>query len=91
MAELRPGTAYYYDAGAEGSTDWLLRHASCPHWDATPGQMRVAFVFRAIKPEHARDYTNVGIRTTWWPGVMPVWRLGCQCGCSVSGLVQCSE
>ena len=55
-AELVHGSVYYLDAGAVGSTDWLNKHSTWRHPDSRPGERRLAFVFRAIKPEHAREY-----------------------------------
>ena len=54
--ELVDGGAYYWPAGEAGSTDWMSKHRVGVHPDARPGQRRLAFVFRAIKPEHAREY-----------------------------------
>ena len=46
-----------WPAGEAGSTDWLFTHAIWPAKDAKPGQRRRAFIFRAIKPEFAREYS----------------------------------
>ena len=54
--ELTHGSAYYWEAGAEGSVDWMCKHGTWKHPDARPGETRIAFVFRAIKPEHMREY-----------------------------------
>lgn len=55
-AELLHGSAYFWDAGHYGSTDFLTEHEVAAHPNALPGELRVALVFRAIEPEHARFY-----------------------------------
>ena len=55
-AELVHGSAYYWEAGAPMSSDWMSRHGISSHPDARPGERRVSLVFRAIRPEHAREY-----------------------------------
>ena len=56
--ELISGGAFCWDAGAEGSDDWGVKHSvHSSHPEAQPGDMRIAFVFRAMKPEYAREYS----------------------------------
>ena len=66
-ADLVHGEAYCWDAGAQGSDDWRYEHTvrQHPDEDTNPGEapcQRIAFIFRAIKPAHAREY-----RTSRWP------------------------
>ena len=56
-AKLTSGGAFCWDAGAEGSDDWRVKHSVWPGPEAQPGEMRIAFVFRAMKPEYAREYS----------------------------------
>ena len=55
-AELTHGSAYFWPAGAKGSTDWMSKHGVWRHPDSRSGQRRIAFIFRAIDPNHKREY-----------------------------------
>ena len=57
-ADLVSGGAFCWDAGAPGSDDWAVQHSVWPKKDAGPTSMRVAFVFRAMKPEYKREYSR---------------------------------
>ena len=46
------GGAFCWDAGAPGSDDWRVEHMVRPRDDARPGDLRIAFVFRAMKREY---------------------------------------
>ena len=37
--ELTHGSAYYWEAGAEGSVDWMCKHGTWKHPDARPGEI----------------------------------------------------
>ena len=56
-ADLRHGSAFCWDAGAEGSDDFHVKHSVWPHPEASVGEVRIALVFRAMKPEYAHEYT----------------------------------
>ena len=63
--ELADGCAYVWPAGAEGSVDWLTEHGAFRHpfgpgkdWEDEESPWRMAWVFRAIKPEWAEWYSQ---------------------------------
>jgi hypothetical protein len=55
-AELVHGSAYVWEAGEEGSADWLFKHAVCPHPEGHPGEERVSIIFRALDQANSRWY-----------------------------------
>ena len=77
-AELVHGSVYYYAAGEPGSTDWLNKHGTWRHPDSRPGERRLAFVYRAIKPEFANEYKSrypyCMVPTVTGGGSEPVWK-----------------
>ena len=56
-ADLQHGSAFCWDAGAEGSDDFNVKHSVWPHPEASVGEVRIALVFRSIKHEYAHEYT----------------------------------
>lgn len=63
--DLEDGCAYMIPAGEVGSVDWLVEHMTYPHvlgpgseWEGVDKPRRRAWVFRAIKPEHAQWYSQ---------------------------------
>ena len=60
-ADLVDGSAFCWDAGHEHSDDYNVQHRVCQHsqglLETDPLGERVAFVFRAMKPELARRYS----------------------------------
>jgi hypothetical protein len=66
--ELASYSAYMIPAGKMGSVDWLTEHGVFAHpegEDAREPNHRFAWVFRAIKKEHAQWYENRA-----WPYTM---------------------
>ena len=60
-ALLESGGASCLDAGAPGSDDYRVEHSVWPRDDAQPSDLRVAFIFRAMKREYEHEYA------TRWP------------------------
>ena len=63
--ELEDGCAYMWPAGAPGLVDWLTEHMTSAHpdgpgagWKGEEKPKRWAWVFRAIKPQHAMWYAR---------------------------------
>lgn len=64
--DLEDGSAYVLPAGEPGSVDYLVEHMTYRHpmhgcgkeWEGFDSSRRRVWVFRAIKPEHARWYSQ---------------------------------
>jgi hypothetical protein len=54
--DLLGGGAFCWDAGAPGSDDYVVDHSVHPRDDAQPSDLRIAFVFRAMKREYGREF-----------------------------------